>query len=36
MRTKIVGDDFQILFQFIIYLIGGAVIAIGTVLTITG
>jgi len=36
MRTKIVGDDFQTLFQFIMYLIGGAVIAIGTILTITG
>lgn len=36
MRTKIVGDDFQTLFQFIIYLIGGAVIGIGTLLTITG
>lgn len=36
MRTKIVGDDFQTLFQFIIYLIGGIVIAFGTLLTITG
>ncbi|XP_060868953.1 dolichyl-diphosphooligosaccharide--protein glycosyltransferase subunit STT3A [Metopolophium dirhodum] len=36
MRTKIVGDDFQTLFQFIIYLIGGTVIAFGTLLTITG
>ncbi|XP_060850792.1 dolichyl-diphosphooligosaccharide--protein glycosyltransferase subunit STT3A [Rhopalosiphum padi] len=36
MRTKIVGDDFQTLLQFIIYLIGGVVIAFGTLLTITG
>lgn len=36
MRTKIVGDDFQTLLQFIIYLIGGIVIAFGTLLTITG
>jgi len=36
MQTKIVGEDFQVLFQFIIHLIGGAVIGIGTLLTITG
>lgn len=36
LRTKIVGDDFQTLLQFIIYLIGGIVIAFGTLLTITG
>uniref|UniRef100_A0A2S2PT40 Dolichyl-diphosphooligosaccharide--protein glycosyltransferase subunit STT3A n=1 Tax=Schizaphis graminum TaxID=13262 RepID=A0A2S2PT40_SCHGA len=36
MRTKIIGDDFQTLLQFIIYLIGGVVIAFGTLLTITG
>ncbi|VVC39577.1 Hypothetical protein CINCED_3A020828 [Cinara cedri] len=36
MRTKVVGDDFQTLFQFIIYLIGGVVIAVGTLLTVTG
>ncbi|XP_025203184.1 dolichyl-diphosphooligosaccharide--protein glycosyltransferase subunit STT3A [Melanaphis sacchari] len=36
MKTKIVGEDFQALLQFIIYLIGGVVIASGTLLTITG
>lgn len=36
MQTKIVGEDFQTLFQFIMYLIGGAVVGIGTLLTITG
>ncbi|XP_025411065.1 dolichyl-diphosphooligosaccharide--protein glycosyltransferase subunit STT3A [Sipha flava] len=36
LKTKIIGDDFQTLFQFIIYLIGGVVIAVGTLLTISG
>lgn len=36
MKTKIIGEDFQTMFQFIMYLIGGAVVAVGTLLTISG
>lgn len=36
LRTKIIGDDFQVLFQFIIYLIGGLVAVVGGLLSITG
>lgn len=36
MRTKVVGEDFKTLFEFIVYLIGGTVIAVGTLLTVTG
>ncbi|XP_050539389.1 dolichyl-diphosphooligosaccharide--protein glycosyltransferase subunit STT3A [Daktulosphaira vitifoliae] len=36
LRTKIIGEDFQKLFHFIVYLIGGSVVVIGGLLTITG